>query len=171
MGDTAGAVGQHRAVPETLDVAEVGDGDARFPEVLAVARQVLAQDRYLARTYPHADESHVVAAFAAGRCVGFLRVLVQVIGAEEGRPPLLHGGRALTEGYVEAFGVVPEARRTGVGSALQGWAIERCRAAGCYQMRSRSPVTSTENYALKLSAGYTVHPSTEDDSYYFTRKL
>ena len=156
---------------EPLDVAEVVDGEARFPEVLAVARQVLAQDRYLTRTYPHADRSHVVAAFAAGRCVGFLLVLVQVIGAEEGRPPLLHRGRALTEGYVEAFGVLPEARRAGIGTALQSWAIDRCRTAGCYQMRSRSPVTSTENYALKLRAGYTAHPSTEDDSYYFTRKL
>jgi len=38
-------------------------------------------------------------------------------------------------------------------------------------MRSRSPVTSTENYALKVDAGYTLHPSEENDSYYFLRRL
>jgi len=40
-----------------------------------------------------------------------------------------------------------------------------------YQMRLRSPVTSTENYALKIAAGYTIHPSDENDSYYFLRRL
>jgi hypothetical protein len=38
-------------------------------------------------------------------------------------------------------------------------------------MRSRSPVTSTENYALKLAAGYVVQPSNENDSYYFLIRL
>jgi hypothetical protein len=37
---------------------------------------------------------------------------------------------------------------------------------GCYQMRSRSPITSTENYALKLNAGHVLHPSEQNDSYY-----
>jgi hypothetical protein len=38
-------------------------------------------------------------------------------------------------------------------------------------MRSRSPVTSVENYALKLAAGYVVQPSAENDSYYFILRL
>ena len=38
-------------------------------------------------------------------------------------------------------------------------------------MRSRSPVTSTENYTLKIEAGYTLHPSDENDSYYFLLAL
>ncbi len=38
-------------------------------------------------------------------------------------------------------------------------------------MRSRSPVTSTENYALKLAAGYVLTPSEQNDSYYFLLKL
>jgi hypothetical protein len=28
-----------------------------------------------------------------------------------------------------------------------------------------------ENYALKLAAGYVLHPSHENDSYYFLKKL
>ncbi len=31
-------------------------------------------------------------------------------------------------------------------------------------MRSRSPVTSRENYALKIAAGYILHPSHDNDS-------
>jgi hypothetical protein len=38
-------------------------------------------------------------------------------------------------------------------------------------MRSRSPVTSAENYALKIAAGYVLHPSEENDSYYFLIRL
>jgi hypothetical protein len=38
-------------------------------------------------------------------------------------------------------------------------------------MRSRSPITSTENYALKLAAGYVLSPSEQNDSYYFLLKL
>jgi hypothetical protein len=32
-------------------------------------------------------------------------------------------------------------------------------------------VTSVENYALKITAGYVLHPSNENDSYYFLRRL
>jgi hypothetical protein len=32
-------------------------------------------------------------------------------------------------------------------------------------------VTSVENYALKLAAGYVLHPSRENDSYYFLMRL
>jgi hypothetical protein len=38
-------------------------------------------------------------------------------------------------------------------------------------MRSRSPVISIENYALKIKAGYVLHPSRENDSYYFLLRL
>jgi GNAT superfamily N-acetyltransferase len=103
--------------------------------------------------------------------VGFLRYLVQQIGADCGRPPIVRHGQPLREGYVEALGVAPLSRREGIGEALQQHAIDRCRMLGCYQIRSRSPVTSSENYALKLKMGYVVHPSHENDSYYFVLRL
>jgi GNAT superfamily N-acetyltransferase len=84
---------------------------------------------------------------------------------------VIRDGQPLREGYVEAFGVDPGLRRRGTGTALQRHAARWCRIAGCYQMRSRSPVTSGENYALKIAAGCVLHPSHENDSYYFIRRL
>ena len=113
----------------------------------------------------------MLGAFHGTRCAGFLRYLVQVIGAEAGRPAVMHNGEPLREGYVEAFGVHPQLRRRGIGTALQQHAARQCRIGGCYQMRSRSPVTSAANYALKIAAGYVLHPSCENDSYYFLLRL
>ena len=42
---------------------------------------------------------------------------------------------------------------------------------GCYQIRSLSPTTSHENYALKLSQGYSIHPHPKHDAYYFIKTL
>jgi len=76
---------------------------------LLVRIVVLAQDRYLVSRIPHALESHVLAGFDGTQCAGFLRYLVQVIGAEEGRPAVMHHDEPLLEGYVEALGVDPTA--------------------------------------------------------------
>jgi GNAT superfamily N-acetyltransferase len=154
-----------------VQVKDVQAGTADFEQVLALAAQVLAQDRYLVSSVPGVQESRVLGAFAGTRCAGFLRYLVQVIGAEAGRSAVMHNGEPLREGYVEAFGVDPRLRRRGIGTALQQHAARQCRIAGCYQMRSRSPVTSTGNYALKIAAGYVLHPSHENDSYYFLLRL
>lgn len=158
------------AKPDLL-VVEVQPGTTRFGRVLSLAAQVLAQDRHLTAGFPAAEESHVLGAFNNSRCVGFLRYLIQVIGAEEGRPAVMQDGAPLREGFVEAFGVDPHLRRRGIGTALQQYAARQCRDAGCYQMRSRSPVTSVENYALKIAAGYVLHPSRENDSYYWLLRL
>lgn len=150
-----------------IDIVEVAADDPLFPHVLRLAAAVLEQDRYLTSDIGHADESHVVAAWDSERCVGFLRFHIQQLGSDVGRAPAIHEGVPLREGYVDAFGVEPTMRRRGVGSKLQAFAIDYCRRAGCYQIRSRSPITSSENYSLKIEAGYTLHPSSENDSYYF----
>lgn len=152
-------------------VTEVVPGSERFEMLLELADSVLGQARYVVSEIPTAFDSCVLGAFDASGCAGFLRYVVQVIGADAGRPPVVRDAVALTEGFVEAFGVAPRARRRGIGSALQAAAQERCRAIGCHQIRSRSPVTSIENYHLKVDAGYVLHPSAENDSYYFVLKL
>lgn len=152
-------------------IARLLPDDARFSDLEQLAKSILNQDRYLTHVQPHASESHILGAFLEGRAVGFLRFVIQPIGAEEGRTPILSGGSPIIEAYVEAFGVDPGIRRQGIGSALQANAIASARQAGCYQIRSQSPVTSQENYALKLAAGYVLHPSDRHDSYYFILKL
>lgn len=155
----------------SVEIVIVEPHEPRFDDVLRLADAVLDQRRYLVREFPAARQSRVVAAFHDAACVGFLRFVVQIIGESEGRPPVVSGSTPLSEGYIEAFGVDPGMRRRGVGAAMQTAAIEQCREAGCYQMRSRSPITSTENYALKLAMGYVLSPSEENDSYYFVLKL
>jgi hypothetical protein len=91
-----------------VQVCEVRSGTKDFEQVLTLAARVQAQDRYLASRFPHAQESHVLGAFDGTRCAGFLRYLIQVIGAEAGRPAVIHDGEPLREGYVEAFGVDPQ---------------------------------------------------------------
>jgi GNAT superfamily N-acetyltransferase len=140
-------------------------GLVRLAEELHQAKYIVAREAYI-------DESILLGAYTETGCVGFLRFAVQVIGSDVGRPPIRDiSGQPLREGYVEAFGVAPAERRQGIGQRLQERAIDACRAQGCYQIRSRSPVTSHENYALKLKMGYAIHPSTENDSYYFIKIL
>ncbi len=154
-----------------MRVIEVAAGTQRFETLLSLADDVLDQRRYVISAMKTASADRVLGAFDGDRCLGFLRFFVQVIGSEEGRPPVVLNGLALTEGFVEAFGVHREARKRGIGSALQQRAQEMCRALGCYQIRSRSPASSIENYALKVAGGYVLHPSNENDSYYFLKKL
>jgi hypothetical protein len=50
-------------------------------------------------------------------------------------------------------------------------AMQMAADLGCYQVRSQSPSSARENYAMKLKMGYVLHPSNENGSYYFIRKL
>jgi GNAT superfamily N-acetyltransferase len=163
--------GTLRVVKIRVNVTRVVPGTEEFEAVLILADEILAQRRYIVATMETASDDYVLGAFGGERCLGFLRFYVQIVGSEEGRPPVMRDSSPLLEGFVEAFGVRPEVRRMGIGSALQQRAQELCRTLGCHQIRSRSPVSSTENYALKLAAGYVLHPSDENDSYYFLKKL
>jgi hypothetical protein len=64
-----------------VQVRDVQPGSADFGQVLALAARVLAQDRHLVSSVRGAQESRVLGAFDGTRCAGFLRYLIQVIGA------------------------------------------------------------------------------------------
>jgi GNAT superfamily N-acetyltransferase len=149
-------------------IVEVEEHSVAYAELFQVAEQ-LNQAKYIPVRETHIDESLLLGAFDGDACIGFLRCVIQVIGSDRGRTPIQRAGQPLREGFVEAFGVVPAYRRQGIGQRLQERAIALCQARGCYQIRSRSPITSQENYALKLKMGYTIHPSPENDSYYFIK--
>ena len=155
----------------SVTIAEVMQNSANFEALLIIA-ETLNQAKYISSKMAHHLESILLGAFDQKECVGFLRVIVQVIGSEEGKTPIARtDGGPLTEGYAEAFGVHPPFRRQGIGQQLQERAITMCRDRGCYQMRSKSPVSSKENYGLKLKMGYGIHPDLEYDAYYFTLTL
>lgn len=153
-----------------IEIVTVQEHTEAYHELLHLTGQ-LDQARYIPVREDHIVESMFLGAFANNRCVGFLRFLIQVIGSDLGRPPITYAGHCLMEGYVEAFGVDPEWRRQGIGQMMQEQTIAVCRQRGCYQIRSRSPITSHENYTLKLKMRYAIHPSATNDSYYFVKTL
>jgi ribosomal protein S18 acetylase RimI-like enzyme len=154
-----------------LTIRDVTAQTDDYFNLVAVAEQ-LNQARYIPAREAYAEQSILFGAFIHQQCVGFLRVLILIIGRDHQRSPILDAkGAPLREGYVEAFGVLPPYRRHGIGQALQEHTIAVCRQQQCYQLRSRSPVSSVENYALKLKMGYAIQPSHENDSYYFIKTL
>jgi len=152
-------------------ISEVQESTNAYRDLLDIAEQ-LNQSKYIAVREDYIDESILLGAFRAERCVGFLRFNIAIIGRDVRRPPIRDAaGQPLREGFVEAFGVVPNARRQGIGQRLQQHAIAVCSQRGCYQIRSRSPITSHENYALKLKMGYAIQPSADNDSYFFIKTV
>ena len=129
----------------------------RWPEVLA-AVAALGQGGWVAAAAPWHRSAHLLGALDGGAVAGFLRFVVQEIGPELDRPPVMLGDRALTEAKVLAFGVLPAFRGRGLGRALQEAAIARARQLGCHQVRSHSGGANTENHQLKLSLGFGIHP-------------
>lgn len=109
------------------------------------------------------QSDHMVVALDAARIVGFLRFVVQPIGAEEDHELAMLDGVVLTEAKILAFGVVENQRGKGWGRALQTAALERARALGCYQVRSWSDGAHDANHRLKLRLGFGVYPQVRGD--------
>jgi GNAT superfamily N-acetyltransferase len=118
--------------------------------------------------------SHFLVAHRDEAPLGFLRYVVQYIGADAGWSPIRLNEEPLTEAKVIAFGVAPAHRRQGIGSRLQVRLIEQATAIGCYQVRSRSDENNIANYQLKLSLGFAIHPldkTNDRDGVYFILPL
>ena len=147
MRDDAGAVA----------IAEWEPDHPRWPEVLA-AVAALGQADWAAASAPWHRSAHLLVAQGDGAVAGFLRFVVQEIGPELDRPPVMLDERTLTEAKVLAFGVLPAFRERGIGRALQEAAIARAARLGCHQVRSHSGGANTANHRLKLSLGFGVHP-------------
>ena len=118
--------------------------------------------------------SHFLVAHQQGIPLGFLRYVIQYIGADADWSPIYLQGEVLTEAKVIAFGVAAANLRQGIGRCLQEVLIRRAAAAGCYQIRSRSDASHTANHQLKLSMGFAIHPLDkmgERDGAYFILPL
>ena len=104
-----------------------------------------------------------------GDVVGNLTLRVQPVSMPatewsggEDRPLLDADDNPVHETFVQTFAVDQGHRRRGIGRALQAAALVWTRDAGALQMRSWSSLDKPENYALKLSMGFAMHPSTHD---------
>ena len=106
--------------------------------------------------------------------LGFLRYVIQEIGADADLASIRLNNKILRESKVIAFGVNETMRRQGIGRQLQQALIEHSRQAGCYQIRSHSSLENKANHHLKLSMGYAVHPlvsSQHKDGFFFVLPL
>lgn len=107
-------------------------------------------------------ECHLFIALQNDAVVGFLRFAVQPIGPELNCPPLFLKDTPLTEAKIHAFAVRENARRQGIGKALQIQAIKRAKQCGCYQIRSESSYERAANHQVKLSLGFAAQPEARE---------
>jgi GNAT superfamily N-acetyltransferase len=131
-----------------LQIEEWTATHSRWPAVV----QLLEEAGQLSWVANAPSPLHLVAV-VDGAPIGFLAFIVQEIGPADNCPPL-----GLTEAKVVAFGVREDARRRGVGTALQLRLLERARDLGCYQVRSHSDAQYPANHRLKLRLGFAASP-------------
>jgi hypothetical protein len=79
---------------------------------------------------------------------------------QAGLPAVLCNGASLKEGHAGASRGRSAAAPPWHGDRAPAARRQQCRIAGCGPMRSRGPVTSTGNHALKIAARYVLHPAT-----------
>ncbi len=163
-------MGRDEGGVQGLRIVDVKEESPIWEHLWPVVEQ-LAQRPYIEAQAGHFRSSHVLAAIMEDRPLGFLRFVVQRLGEDEGRPPIVFRDRTLCEAKIIAFGVLAEERNRGIGRSLQKEAMGRARALDCSQVRSRSDYGNSANYHLKISLGFGIQPSLEDDSVYFVMAL
>ncbi len=147
---------------ESLMIEEWTSAHPRWTELLELVASQQQTD-WVAAAYPWHRSTHMVVATHGAAIVGFLRFVTQIIGEDEELEPVMFAGQALIEAKVLAFGVLPVARRKGVGRALQERALAAAEQLGCYQVRSHSSGAQSANHQLKLAMGFGIYPIVRGD--------
>ena len=130
------------------------EGSPRWEEFVTCLNDVAPEQApFVLGDYARHLPCRLLIAIEGDRVVGFLRMGIQPIGAEEGQPHL-----GLAEAKIHAFGVRPESRRQGVGTALQVAAMELAASLNCHQLASHSSYDRYENLGLKLALGFCAAP-------------
>ena len=152
-------------------ISKISTKDAGWSQLMETVNS-LNQTNWATLQADHFQSSHMlVATVDAQQPVGFLRFIVQRLGAGEERPSIVFKGKTLYEAKIIAFGVLPEARNQGIGRMLQEEAKLYARELGCHQIRSRSDYGNDANYHLKIDMGFAIQPSLENNSVYFIMTL
>jgi len=100
----------------------------------------------------------VLVAHAPEAVVGFLRLVIQEIGADEGLPSRKMGNEVLREGKILAFGVSPAFRQSGVGTALLDRACLIGRCESLFQLRAHSSGENAAAHRVLMNIGFGNHP-------------
>jgi GNAT superfamily N-acetyltransferase len=151
-----------------MEIRRVSDGDAAWPAFVAHLERARMARHALDDAGRLADDFHALAAVEGDEVVGHLVLNCRPLVVPEtewsaGRDHAVRGadGEPVTETFVATFAVDEGHRRRGHGRALQRAALDLSRELGAWQMRSWSSLDRPENYALKLSLGFTASPTTE----------
>ncbi len=147
-----------------MQVARWDSSHPRWPDLLQTSIELGEGADLEAKMEDYHLGLYSVVAFTPASVVGYLRFWTQQIGIDEDKPPCFLNGQSLFEAKAATFAVRPEYRRQGIGRRLQIEAIEWARELGCYQLRSRSPYSSAENHALKLSMGFAIQPAVQAEA-------
>ncbi len=136
--------------------------DSRWQE-LEKMMEAADQRRYLDVHFEWHLEHFWFVALMDGEIAGLLHYALQYIGDDDDCQRVVLNGNELTEGKVMGFVVVEKFRRRGIGRSLQQHAIAHARQQGCYQLRSHSSGDKHANHQLKLSMGFSIHPTIRRD--------
>ncbi|MDJ0781338.1 MAG: GNAT family N-acetyltransferase [Desulfosarcinaceae bacterium] len=129
---------------------------AELPAILALYAQPAIDDGHyldIARAEALFKEMgrhpayHLFVATEADRIVGSFALLIM--------PNLGHLGKP--SGVVESVVVAPERHRSGIGRAMMQFAMERCRARGCYKMTLSADLRRIDAHRFYESLGFERH--------------
>lgn len=146
------------AVPLTCQIEAWQPRHPRWEELLAFVAS-LNQAGWVAFQAPFHRGSHLFVALDEAQAIaGFIRYVVQEIGADAELPAVQLANAPLLEAKILAFAVAESHRRQGIGRALQLEVLRRAKAQQLYQVRSHSSGRNQANHQLKLALGFAVHP-------------
>jgi GNAT superfamily N-acetyltransferase len=153
-------------------IYEIVEVEANYPGLLELAKSIdFRKPEFLTEQEDYFVSSHILAAIENDNIFGFIRFVVQQLGIDEERSPIIFGDKILFEAKVLSFGVKPEYRNKGIGRVLQMETMQVAKKLDCYQLRSKSNYEAKANYCLKISMGFGIHPYYKGDAVYFVKAL
>jgi GNAT superfamily N-acetyltransferase len=148
-----------------FSIEEWGSDHPRYADFLDCLKAAAPEQLpFVQGSYFQNFPCYLVVALRDGQVAGFLQFAVLAIGLEAKCPTLVMDGETLVEAKIHAFGVHPDFRNQGIGTALQKRAIVRARELGCYQLASYSSYGRDANYHVKLALGFAVQPEVHGEN-------
>ena len=138
---------------QELAIAEIAEDAQLWPQVWSVV-ELLNQERYVQVQAEHFRSSHLLVALLGERPIGFLRFVVQRLGEDEERPPIVFRGRTLYEAKIIAFGIQPSLENDSVyGKDANLKTIPAAESPNIHENRTLAELTFSTDCAILASDG------------------